>query len=656
MLFLPQAGPPWPALIICHGAGEFKENYIELCEYLAGRGVATLALDMHGHGASGGEKYYIQMRQWVPDIIAAIDFLQTRPEIDSKRIGAFGLSSGGTAILEAAVVDARLQALIALDATVRNSLPWPLTAFLKTLVWLGAVKKRLTGRDWRVPLAKLSKANLASDLEIQKKLLADPRALAAFLAFPFPSSAEAFFVDTLKRAPQIQAPTLILWGEEDKLDPPETGRLLHQALGGEKELHIIPGNGHVGHLDRNRAKVFELTADWALKKLGAARPRNASAGRARIIEGAAARTLGQKEKWALLSPFLTQHGSESLAYPTLQAGMEYFIDDCGYIAYVTVRHPVFARAPKQIALSDPVCAEQDYAKIIRHFLEAHPGAVFGCISEACATVLRELKFKVNTIGFEVELPIQTYNTQGNWKDLDMIKRARNEAKREGITIREEVIEQVNREQLATLSRNWIGTKKVHDREIWIYARRPVLEAETDVRKYVAYDRAGCVAGFIFYDPMYRAGKVFGYAANIVRSDEARFGRLATAIHMTAMEQFKAEGKETLNLCLAPFVKLDGGKFNDDWGSKKFFEWSAKYGNTIYNFAGLVFHKSKYRGREKYLYFGSRSLFPNNDIYLAFLAAEITRSYFETLGRLLWGIVTFKTTHKAGSTSQNHEPK
>ena len=360
----------------------------------------------------------------------------------------------------------------------------------------------------------------------------------------------------------------------------------------------------------------------------------------KTIEGAEAKSLGRKEKWELLSPFLKRHGREALSYPTLQAGMEYFIDDCGYIAYVTAQHPVFARKPKQIAFSDPVCAQKDYPKILGNFLARHPRAVFGCISAECAEVLHDLKFKVNCIGCEAELPIQTYNTKGNWKELDMIKRARNEAKREGLVIREEIIEKVDPEQLAAISRKWIGVKKVNDREIWIYARRPVLEAEPDVRKFVAYDREGKVAGFVFYDPMYRDGNVFGYAANIARGDEQRFGRLITAIHMEAVDQFKTEGKEALNLALAPFVRLDDGKFNDDWGAKKFFELSAKYGNSIYNFTGLAFHKSKYRGNDKFLYFAARSLLPTNDIYLAFLSADITRSYFETVGRLLWGMATF----------------
>src|SRR3954447_10595364 len=267
-LFVPETGKRSSVLIICHGAGEFKENYFELCELLAGRGVATLAIDMHGHGQSEGERYYVNMRQWVADIQAAIDFLLTHPKVDGKRIGAFGLSSGGTAILEAAVVDPRLKALIALDATVRNSLPLAMSLFLKAFVVMGKLKKAVTNKDLRISLAKMSGGmHLASDPELDKKIQADPRALAAFNSFPFPGAAQAFFVNTIKRVSRIAIPTLVLWGEDDQVDPPETGRLLFAALTCKKQLHIIPGNGHVGHLDRHKDVVFSLTADWALENL-----------------------------------------------------------------------------------------------------------------------------------------------------------------------------------------------------------------------------------------------------------------------------------------------------------------------------------------------------------------------------------------------------
>ncbi len=357
----------------------------------------------------------------------------------------------------------------------------------------------------------------------------------------------------------------------------------------------------------------------------------------RMILGEEAKNFDREEKWSLLSPHLLQYGKESLAYATLQQGMEYFVHELGYLAFTTVTHPVFARKSKRIVLSEPVCAPENMEALIKEFIKTSPHCAFAVIPEDCTAILRKMGFKANTIGYEPELAIQDYNTAGNWKELDMIKRARNEAKREGITIREVDISTVPIDQLNALSANWIDGKKVNDREIWIYARRPVYQSEHDVRKFVAFDKEGVAVGYVFYDPMYRDGKVYGYSANTVRCDEKRYGRLATAIHMTAMDVFKPEGKETLNLLLCPFVKLENGKFSDDLGSKLFFEISVKYGDAIYNFTGLSFHKAKYRGTEKSVYFASNSALPSNDIYLAFLSAEITNSYFETMGKLFKGI-------------------
>lgn len=197
------------------------------------------------------------------------------------------------------------------------------------------------------------------------------------------------------------------------------------------------------------------------------------------------------------------HGREALSYATLQEGMEYFVHPLGYIAFTTVTHPVFARNGRRIALSDPLCAHGDLHELIGDFLKFAPQACFAVVSEQSAAVMRECGFKVNCVGYEPEIPIQTYNTLGNWKELDLIKRARNEAKREGILIREEFnIEKVSTTQLNDVSGKWIAHKKVNDREIWIYARRPVFAYEEDVRKFVAYDQDGKVAGFNFYDPMY----------------------------------------------------------------------------------------------------------------------------------------------------------
>ena len=267
-MFLPDVAGRCPALLLCHGAGEFKEHYFELGAFLAQRGVLALAMDMHGHGASQGNRYHVVMTEWVADVRAALDFLSSHSRVEPHRIGAFGLSSGGTAIVEAALVDARLKTLVLLDATVRNSFPWMETVVLRILVGLGHLKKLLTKTDLRVPLARLAGGlALTSDPEVDRRLHADPRFEQVFAAFPLPGAAESLFVDTLEKIPRLRIPTLVLWGEDDKVDPPQTARLLYERLARKKSLHIIPGNGHLGHLDRNKAQVFALTADWVLENM-----------------------------------------------------------------------------------------------------------------------------------------------------------------------------------------------------------------------------------------------------------------------------------------------------------------------------------------------------------------------------------------------------
>jgi lysylphosphatidylglycerol synthetase-like protein (DUF2156 family) len=397
-------------------------------------------------------------------------------------------------------------------------------------------------------------------------------------------------------------------------------------------------------MSRNNSNVLAPAADWILRnpKSESRMTRDSQPvpkAKARVIEGEDARCLGQAEKWDLLSPFLKQHGREGIAYATLQDGMEYFIAETGYIAYTRVRHPLFARRPKRIAFSDPICAAEDLPNLIRSFLDLDRRAAFCVISEQCAEALRPMDFKVNCIGYEPLIPIQAYNTKGNWKKLDLVKRARNETRRRGITIREEdgISLSLRQQELKALSAKWIASKKINDREIWLYARRPVFGHEEGVRKFVAYDSERRVAGFAFYDPMYRNGTVFGYSANIVRCDEERFGRLGTALHMEAMEKFKSEGRESLNLLLAPFGKLDCGNFNDDWGVKLFFKLSTRFGNSIYNFKGLSFHKSKYRGVERPLYFASNGILPSSDIYLAFASAGLADGGLTIFGKLIRGM-------------------
>jgi uncharacterized protein len=269
MLFLPESRLPAPALIMCHGAMDFKENYFPFCTFLAQKGIAALAVDMHGYGESEGNRYHVVMEEWVADIRAALLALQAHPGIDGARVGAFGVSSGGTAVLECSLVEPGIRALITLDATIRPVYSLPERIGTGILSIAGRIKKLLTGTGLRVSLVSAcKKMELASDPEVNTAWHSNPRVLRMWESFPFPGFEESSEVDTYRRVHDIRVPTLVLHGEDDKVDKPESARLLYSLLTCTKGLHIIEGNGHLGHLDRNRDKVMELTARWVLKHLG----------------------------------------------------------------------------------------------------------------------------------------------------------------------------------------------------------------------------------------------------------------------------------------------------------------------------------------------------------------------------------------------------
>src|SRR4051812_14170345 len=51
-LWLPDEPPPWPGMVIVHGAGSRKENHADFARLATAAGWAALAFDLPGHGDS----------------------------------------------------------------------------------------------------------------------------------------------------------------------------------------------------------------------------------------------------------------------------------------------------------------------------------------------------------------------------------------------------------------------------------------------------------------------------------------------------------------------------------------------------------------------------------------------------------------------------
>jgi pimeloyl-ACP methyl ester carboxylesterase len=64
-----------------------------------------------------------------------------------------------------------------------------------------------------------------------------------------------------KRLPLIEAPTLLLWGEEDKIMPRSYADNFARGIKGRTEIKLIPGAGHLAELDKPD-EVAQAILDW----------------------------------------------------------------------------------------------------------------------------------------------------------------------------------------------------------------------------------------------------------------------------------------------------------------------------------------------------------------------------------------------------------
>ena len=93
-LFLPGKSGRHPAVVLFHGSGPQSRDSAR-AQWFAEIGIAALAYDKRGVGESTGDFRKVPFQDLVEDGLAAISFLKTRSDIDSRKIGVWGLSQGG---------------------------------------------------------------------------------------------------------------------------------------------------------------------------------------------------------------------------------------------------------------------------------------------------------------------------------------------------------------------------------------------------------------------------------------------------------------------------------------------------------------------------------------------------------------------------------
>jgi len=93
-LVLPAGTGKHPGVVLFHGSGPQARDLFT-ARWFAGEGIAALAYDKRGVGDSTGNFKKVPFMELCGDGLAGLALLKSRPEIDAKRIGVWGLSQGG---------------------------------------------------------------------------------------------------------------------------------------------------------------------------------------------------------------------------------------------------------------------------------------------------------------------------------------------------------------------------------------------------------------------------------------------------------------------------------------------------------------------------------------------------------------------------------
>jgi uncharacterized protein len=258
----PHADKPLPCVIVLHGFGSNKEatNVRGPVEMLVEWGYAAFRFDMRGCGESEGLFGHVIPQEQVEDTRAAMDYLQTRPEIDSEKIGVLGSSFGAAVALYAGGIDDRF-------ACVVSSGGW-------------GHGERKFRRQHPGEEAWDRFMNMLEEGRRHRRDHGEPMMVDRYDIVPMPEhlrthlsakSAQRFPVEVAQTMYNFCAedvvgrisprPLLLLHSSNDSITPTEQSIALFQKAGMPVDLHLFAETDHFMFAEEN-VRVREIVKSW----------------------------------------------------------------------------------------------------------------------------------------------------------------------------------------------------------------------------------------------------------------------------------------------------------------------------------------------------------------------------------------------------------
>lgn len=251
---------PRATVAVLHGGGDHSGRYPALTAALVQAGFQVALVDLRGHGQSDGRRWHVDT---FGDYIADVDAFVARLSQDGiagERLFLVGHSAGGLVATYWGLSRGRhLSGFVLSSPYFRLAIRPPL---------LKLVGAKLVGRaiPWLPVSAELRIEDLTSDPDLQRWTERDPLYGRKTTPRWFDES-NAVQKEVLRRAPEWEAPLLVLAGGADRIADPAAARQFVEAVrAGDKRLSVYEGFRHELFNEVERKRPISEVVGWLTER------------------------------------------------------------------------------------------------------------------------------------------------------------------------------------------------------------------------------------------------------------------------------------------------------------------------------------------------------------------------------------------------------
>jgi len=250
-----------PAGVVCvvHGLGEHSGRYAHVAEFLHRFNLATLAIDLRGHGRSPGYRGHVASYELLMGDLGCLLEEAARRYAGARRF-LFGHSLGGNLVLNYVL---RCRPQLAGVAVTAPALRLAFKPPAWKLAWA-----HLVCRIWPTwsTTNELEVAGLSRDPAVLKAYREDPlvhNRISARLAIELLRAGQW----ALEHAAEFSVPLLLMHGNADRLTSVDASHEFAAKAGHRYTVVFWDGFYHELHNDQGKEKVLTVLGDWFHSRL-----------------------------------------------------------------------------------------------------------------------------------------------------------------------------------------------------------------------------------------------------------------------------------------------------------------------------------------------------------------------------------------------------